>query len=75
METAWHVLIVVVVLARALLFTPYEAFLEGAIASVMVTAVLAGFLMHQRRDVFFTYSPTSDGPQAELSFWSRTFWP
>jgi len=52
METAWPVLIVVVVLAGALLFTPYEAFLEGTIAAVMVTAVLAGFLMHPRRDVF-----------------------
>jgi hypothetical protein len=53
METAWPVLIVVVVLAGALLFTPYEAFLEGTIAAVMVTAVLAGFLMHPRRDVFY----------------------
>jgi hypothetical protein len=52
MGTAWPVLVVVVVLAGALLFTPYEAFLEGAIAVVMVTAVLAGFLMHPRREVF-----------------------
>lgn len=53
METAWPVLIVVVVLAGALLFTPYEAFLEGTIAAVMVTSVLAGFLMHPRKDVFY----------------------
>src|SRR5579859_753137 len=53
MELAWLALMVVVVLAGALLFTPYEAFLEGAIAAVMVTAVLVGFLMHPRRDVFY----------------------
>jgi len=52
MEHAWPVLPVVVVLAGALLFTPYEALLEGVIAVVMVTAVLAGFLMHPRREVF-----------------------
>ena len=53
MESAWAVLVVVVVLAGALLFTPYEAFLEGVIAIVMVTAALAGFLMHPRREVFY----------------------
>jgi hypothetical protein len=36
-----------------LLFTPYEAALEGAIAFVMVTTVVAGFLMHPRREVFY----------------------
>lgn len=53
METAWPVLIVIVILAAVLLFTPYEAFLEGTIAGAMATAVLAGFLMHPRRDVFY----------------------
>ena len=46
-------LVAVVVLAGVLLFTPYEAVLEGIIAVVMVTAVLAGFLMHPRREVFY----------------------
>ena len=46
-------LVAVIVLAGVLLFTPYEAVLEGVIAVVMVTAVLAGFLMHPRREVFY----------------------
>jgi len=68
METAWPVLIVVVVLAGALLFTPYEAFLEGTIAAVMVMAVLAGFLMHPRRDVFYvrTALPVMDPGRNKL---------
>ena len=40
-------------LAGVLLFTPYEAVLEGVIAGVMVTAVLVGFLMHPRREVLY----------------------
>jgi hypothetical protein len=52
-ELAWPVLVVVVVLAAVLLFTPYEAVLEGAIAFVLFTTVAAGFLMHPRRDVFY----------------------
>lgn len=47
------VLLFVLVLAGLLLFTPFEAFLEGAIAFVMVAATLAGFLMHPRREVFY----------------------
>jgi hypothetical protein len=43
MELAWPVLLVVVVLAGVLLFTPYEAVLEGVIAFVMVTTVVAVF--------------------------------
>jgi hypothetical protein len=46
-------LVAVVALAAVLLFTPYEAVLEGVIAVVVVTAVLAGFLMHPRREVFY----------------------
>jgi hypothetical protein len=57
MEFGWPVLLVVVILAGALLFTPYEAVLEGVIALAMVTAVLVGFLMHPRRDVFYHGHP------------------
>lgn len=53
MESTWPLLLVVVVLAGALLFTPYEAVLEGAIAVLLVAAVLVGFLMHPRREVFY----------------------
>jgi len=53
MEQAWPVLVVMVILAAALLFTPYEAVFEGFVASVMVTAVAAGFLMYPRREVFY----------------------
>jgi hypothetical protein len=47
------VLIGVVILAGVLLFTPFEAFLEGALAFVMVAAVVVGFLMYPRREVFY----------------------
>jgi hypothetical protein len=47
------VLLFVVVLAGILLFTPYEAFLEGTIAFLMVAATVVGFLMHPRREVFY----------------------
>jgi len=46
-------LLAVVVLAGVLLFTPHEAFLEGAIALVIVVAVVVGFLMYPRREVFY----------------------
>jgi len=52
-ELGWPVLLALVVLSGALLFTPYEAVLEGSIALAMVTAVFVGFLMHPRRDVFY----------------------
>jgi hypothetical protein len=39
--------------AGVLLFTLYEPLLEGAIALLIVTAAVAGFLMHPRRDVFY----------------------
>jgi hypothetical protein len=41
------------VLAGVLLFTPYEAFLEGVIALAIVTAAVLGFVMHPRREVFY----------------------
>jgi hypothetical protein len=47
------VLLGVVVLAGVLLFTPYEAFLEGLIALAIVAAAVVGFLMHPRREVFY----------------------
>jgi hypothetical protein len=43
----------VVVLAGTLLFSPYEAFLEGLIALAIVTAAVVGFLMPPRREVFY----------------------
>src|SRR5260370_42550764 len=43
----------VVVLAGLLLFSPYEAFLEGFIAFVIVAAVVVGFLMYPRTEVFY----------------------
>lgn len=42
-----------VIFAGALLFTPYEAFLEGLIALAIVTSAVIGFLMHPRREVFY----------------------
>ncbi|HKV05529.1 MAG TPA: hypothetical protein VJO53_10535 [Candidatus Acidoferrales bacterium] len=47
------ILLGVVVLAGVLLFTPYEAFLEGLIALGIVAAAIVGFLMHPRREVFY----------------------
>src|SRR5271165_1399437 len=46
-------LVAVLVLAGVLLFSPYEAFLEGFIALVIVVAVVVGFLMYPRREVFY----------------------
>lgn len=43
----------VVVLAGVLLFSPYEAFLEGFVALLIVVAVVVGFLMYPRREVFY----------------------
>jgi hypothetical protein len=53
--SAWPLFltIVVVPLAGALLFTPAEAVFECVMAVAMVTAVLIGFLIHPRRDVFY----------------------
>lgn len=47
------VLFGVVVLALALLFSPFETFLEGAIAFVMVATAVVGFLMYPRREVYY----------------------
>ena len=47
------VLLIVAILAAVLLFTPYETFLEGTIAVVIVAAAVVGFAMHPRREVFY----------------------
>ena len=36
-----------------MLFTPYEPFLEGVIALIIIATAVAGFLMHPRREVFY----------------------
>lgn len=41
-----------VLLAGVLLFSPYEAYLEGAIATGIIGTAAVGFLMHPRREVF-----------------------
>lgn len=46
-------LIFVFIVAGVLLFTPYEAFLEGAVAFAILATAVAGFVMHPRRDVFY----------------------
>ena len=54
LELIFRALIVaVVVLAAVLLFTPVEPFLEGFIALVIVVAVVVGFFMYPRREVFY----------------------
>ena len=47
------VIAIVAGLAGILLFTPYEAFLEGAIALAIIVAAAVGFLMHPRREVYY----------------------
>jgi len=53
MELSRPVVVVVAILAAVLLFTPYEAFLEGIIALAIVVAAVVGFLMHPRREVYY----------------------
>lgn len=54
MEDISKVLLVgVAMLAAVLLFTPYEAVLEGVIAIIFVAAVVLGFLLHPRKEVFY----------------------
>lgn len=61
-------LVAVVVFAAVLLFSAYEAFLEGFIALVLVAAVVIGFLMYPRREVFYVRTTIGlilpDGSQA-----------
>jgi hypothetical protein len=51
--TSRAILAAAAILAGALLFTPYEAFLEGAIALLIIAAAVVGFLMYPRREVFY----------------------
>jgi hypothetical protein len=54
MEDISKILIVAVwITAGVLLFTPYEAVLETALALLLIAAVVLGFLLHPRRDVFY----------------------
>ena len=46
-------LLILVVLAAVLLFTPYEVWLEGAMALAIVGTVVVGFSMHPRREIFY----------------------
>jgi hypothetical protein len=41
------------VLAAVLLFTPYEVVLEGVVALAIVAAVLLGFFLHPRKEVYY----------------------
>lgn len=61
-------LVAVVVLAGVLLFSPYEAFLEGFIALVIVVAVVVGFLMYPRKEVLRADYHTINSPRPKPSF-------
>lgn len=50
------IVFVVVIAAGVLLFTPYEAFLEGVIAVAIIAAAMVGSLMHPRREVYYVRS-------------------
>lgn len=52
-ERSWPFLIAIAILAGVFLLTPYEAFVEGGIAFVIVVAAVTGFLMPPQRDVFY----------------------
>jgi len=51
------VLFGVVLLTEVLLFTPYEAFLEGFIAVIIVAAAVVGFSMHPLRGTIAVVFP------------------
>ena len=54
MEEISKILIVGVwITSGVLLFTPYEAVLETILALLLFAAVLLGFFLHPRRDVFY----------------------
>lgn len=46
-------LLILVVLAAVLLFTPYEAWLEGAMALAILGTVVVGFSMPPRKEIFY----------------------
>jgi hypothetical protein len=54
MEEISKILIVGIwITAGVLLFTPYEAVLETILALLLIAAVVLGFCLHPRRDVFY----------------------
>ncbi|MGD0909896.1 MAG: hypothetical protein ABSA96_20115, partial [Candidatus Acidiferrales bacterium] len=53
MELLVPVLFVVALVAGVSLFTPYEAFVEVSVALAIVLAVVVGFLIHPRRDIYY----------------------
>ncbi len=53
MELLIPVLFVVALVAGVSLFTPYEAFVEVSVALAIVLAVVIGFLIHPRRDIYY----------------------
>lgn len=54
MEGISRILLVGVgMLAALLLFTPYESVLEGVVTLAIVAAVVLGFLLHPRKEVFY----------------------
>jgi hypothetical protein len=68
-EEIWRVLLLgVAILASVLLFTPYESVLEGVVALAIVAAVVLGFLLHPRREVYYVRTSVRlrdpDGNQA-----------
>jgi hypothetical protein len=67
-EISRILLLGVAILAAVLLFTPYESVLEGVVALAIVAAVVAGFLLHPRKEVFYVRTAVRlrdpDGNQA-----------
>jgi hypothetical protein len=67
-EISRILLIGVAILAGILLFTPYESVLEGVVALVIVAAVVLGFFLHPRKEVFYVHTAVRlrnpDGNQA-----------
>jgi hypothetical protein len=53
------VIFVIAGVAVVLLFTPYETYLEGALALIIVVAAVVGSLMHPRREVFYVQTAMS----------------
>jgi hypothetical protein len=52
-EISWILLLGLAMLAAIFLTTPYESVLEVVLAVALVAAVVLGFLLHPRNDVFY----------------------
>jgi hypothetical protein len=52
-EISWILLLGLAMLAAIFLTTPYESVLEVVLAVALVAAVVLGFLLHPRKDVFY----------------------